>query len=216
MSNVTIDSYNVNLIEPIYFAPETITLELNPKCFKHVDPNHVNPKLSKYIDQNAIIIHDIEVKDITFNTKRIPMTRNTALHVLPLKHGLMNMLNMLLYMLLIDESAGLRTRAGSELHEHLTNALSTACEDPHIKNRLTEKANKLLEKEIRTTAEYDFDKIIEGYSNADPSKVTEESDGTYLYQSIIYFDQELGTVPEQTTPDAYPIADVTFKFHYND
>lgn len=216
MSNVTIDSYNVDLINPIYFAPETLTLELNPKCFKHIDPNQVNPKLSKYIYRNAVIIHDIEIKDITFNTKRIPMTQNTALHILPLRHGLMNMLNVLLYMLLIDESAGLRTRAGGELHEHLTNALSTACEDPHIKNRLTEKANKRLEREILVTAEYDFDKIIEGYSGAEPSKVTEESDGAYRYQATIYFDQELGTLSEQTTPGAYPIADVTFKFRYND
>lgn len=215
MSNVTIDSYNVNLIDPIYFAPETLTLKLNTKHFKHVEPKHVNPKLSEYINQIAVIIHDIEIKDIVFNTKRIPVTRNIALRVLPLRHGLINMLNILLYMLLIDESADLRTLVGGELHEHLTNALSTACEDPHIKERLADKANKLLENEILTTAEYDFARIIKGYSDVDPSKVTKEPDGAYRYQATIYFDPELEIATEIETEITYPIADVTFKFHYD-
>lgn len=192
MSTFTIQSVNINVTHPIHFTLETMTPKFDLRRMNLADPD-------------LTFIYHVAVQDITFDLAKIPVTDYITQYI---KDNLKGLLTMLLAYELEDKIVS----KGPELNRRFDNTLSYVLDSQMIKKQLTDKANDFLRKEIFNVAKNDLRRIVEGEDEAGQSKITEESDGTYRYQTSVHFDQETRTLTDEEGELTYPIGDVTMMY----
>lgn len=195
MSTFNIQSVNVNITYPISFTLETMT----PKF----DLHRMN-----LVGHDLTLFYHVAVQDVAFDFAKIPMTNYVTEYI---KENLKGLLTMLLAYELED----LTVDRESELNQRFDDELSNALSHPMIKKQLTDRANDFLGKEMLKSMKINLMQIIGGEYEAGQSKITEESDGTYKYQTPVYFDQETQILADEEGPHTYLIGDVTITYQYN-
>lgn len=195
MSRFSIQSVNVNITHPINFTLEAITPKFDLRRMNLADPE-------------LTLIYHMAVQDVIFDFAKIPMTNYVTEYI---KDNLKGLLTMLLAYELED----LTVNRESELRQRFNDALSDTLDNPMIKNQLTDKANDFLGKEMLKAMKINLIKIVGGEYQASQSKIKEESDGTYQYQTPVYFDQETQALADEEGQNTYPIGDVTITYQYN-